>query len=190
MHQPRRQYSVEDYYFLDIGSPIRLEYFEGDIYAMSGGTRAHSRITINVLTAFRSALRGTQCEPYDGNMRVMTSAGLYTYPDASVVCGKSEMIGKDERTTLLNPTLIVEVLSDSTRKYDRGEKFENYRSIDSLREYLLIEQLRPSVELRRRSAENEWSTSTIESLDQSVHLASIDIDLPLTSIYELVEFAH
>lgn len=190
MHQSQRQYSVKDYFFLEVGSPIRHEYFDGVIYAMSGGTRTHARIAVNVIAAFNNLLRGTPCEPFHGDMRVMTPSGLYTYPDASVACGGPEVIGDEERTTLLNPVVIVEVLSDSTRKYDRGEKFENYRSIPSLREYVLIEQTRASVEIRQRTANDKWVTSTIDSLDQTVHLASINVDLPLASIYERVEFPH
>lgn len=188
MRQSQRQYTVEDYFFVDVGSPIRHEYFDGEIYAMSGGTRVHARIAVNVIVALGAALRGTPCEPFGGDMRVKTPSGLYTYPDASVVCGKVEEIGTEERTTLVNPVVIVEVLSNSTRKYDRGEKFENYRSIASLREYLLIEQTQPSVELRQRTANGEWTSTTIDSLDQSVHLASIDVGVPLASIYERVEF--
>jgi len=190
MRQSQRRYTVEDYYFVDVGSPIRHEYYDGEIYAMSGGTRTHARIGGNVFAALHEALRGKACEPFNSDMRLMTPSGLHTYPDVSVVCGEAEVIGQEERTTLLNPIMIVEVLSDSTRAYDRGEKFEMYRSITSLREYVLIEQIRPSVELRRRAPDNEWTVFTTESLDQVVHLASIEIDLPLTRIYERVEFPH
>ena len=188
MRQSQRQYSVEDYFFVDVGSPIRHEYFDGEIYAMSGGTRTHARISGNVYALLDAALDGTRCEPFNGDMRVKTPSGLYTYPDASVVCGEAEVVDIEERTTLLNPVVLVEVSSASTHRYDRGEKFENYRSIPTLREYLLVEQTRPSVELRRRGAENEWIVSTIDSLDQSMHLESIDVDLPLARIYKRVEF--
>jgi Uma2 family endonuclease len=185
MRQSQRQYSVEDYYFVDVGSPMRHEYFDGEIYAMPGSSLSHARITTNVL----AALNSTACEAFHGDMRLMTPSGLYTYPDISVVCSEPEFIGEEERTTLLNPILIVEVLSDATHAYDRGEKFKMYRSIASLREYVLIEQKCPAIELRRRNADNTWSTSTVDSLDQIVHFASIDVDLPLTRIYERVEFA-
>jgi len=188
MRQSQRQYSVEDYFFVDVGSPIRHEYFDGEIHAMSGGTRTQARIAVNVVAALHVMLGGTRCEAFHGDMRVRTPSGLYTYPDASVVCGTAETVDVEERTTLLNPVVIVEVLSDSTRRYDRGQKFENYRSIPSLREYLLVEQTGPSVELRRRGAENEWTSSTFESLDQTVRLESIDVDLKLSTIYERVEF--
>lgn len=188
MRESQRRYTVEDYYFIDAGSPIRHEYFHGEIYAMSGGTRVHARIAGNVFAAFHTALRGTACEPFSSDMRLTTPSGLYTYPDVSVVCGQREVIGLEERTTLLNPVVLVEVLSDSTRQYDRGEKFEMYRSIASLRDYVLIEQSRPWVEHRRRSPEGEWTSFTAQSLDQVVRLASIEVDLPLAGIYERVEF--
>lgn len=188
MRQSQLQYTVEDYFFVDVGSPIRHEYYDGEIFAMSGGTRAHARIALNVASALDDALSDTPCEPYHSDMRLRTPSGLYTYPDVSVVCGEPELIGKEEETTLLNPTLLVEVLSDSTRAYNRGQKFEMYRSIASLREYVLIEQKRPWVELRRRTREDTWTASTVESLDQSVHLASINVDLPLARIYRRVRF--
>jgi len=188
MRESQRQYSVEDYLSLEAGSPARHEYYDGAIFLMSGGTRAHARIALNVASALDEVLNDTPCEPYSSDMRLRTPSGLYTYPDVSVVCGEPELIGKEKETTLLNPTLIVEVLSDSTHGYDRGEKFELYRSITSLREYVLIEQTRASVEIRRRSAGNRWTTSVVASLDQSVHFASINVDLPLARIYRRVRF--
>lgn len=188
MRQSQLHYTIEDYFFVDVGSPIRHEYYDGEIFAMSGGTRAHARIAVNIVSALDEALSDTPCEPYNSDMRVKTPSGLYTYPDASVVCGEPELIGDEERTTLLNPALLVEVLSDSTRAYNLGQKFEMYRSIASLREYVLVEQRRPSVELRRRSGDGNWTTSTVESLDQIAHFASINVDLPLARIYRRVRF--
>jgi Uma2 family endonuclease len=163
MRQSQRQYSVEDYFFVDVGSLIRYEYFDGEILALSGGTRTRARISGNVVAFLDAALDGTDCEPYHSDMRVKTPSGLYTYPDVSVVCGEAEEIGEGDETTLLNPVLL---------------------------EYLLIEQMRPSVELRRRIADNRWTTATVEALDQSVHLASINVDLPLARVYKRVKFAR
>jgi Uma2 family endonuclease len=179
-----RQASVEEYFSLDAGSPLRHEYYDGAICVLPDSSLSHARITSNVL----AALHRTECETFHGRMRLMTPSGLYTYPDLSAVCSEPEFIGEEERTTLLNPVLVGEVLSDTTRDYDRCEKFEMYRSIPSLREYVLIEQTRPSIEIRRRSLDR-WTSSTIDSLDQVVHFASINVDLPLTRIYERVEFA-
>src|SRR5258708_6072559 len=113
---------------------IKLEYFNGDIYAMSGGTIGHSKIGRNVLTLLNAALAGSSCDAFGSDMRVSTPSGLYTYPDASVVCGQKL---SDTADTIRNTVVLVEVLSDSTRNYDRGDKFELYRSIPELRHYLL-----------------------------------------------------
>src|ERR1044072_7692049 len=119
----RRRYTVEDYFFVEVGSPIKHEYLDGEIYAMAGGSRTHARIALNIAAALRDALSGTPCEAFTSDMRVMTPSGLYTYPAVSVVCGPADLAGAQERTTLLNPPVLAEVLSDSTRDYDRGEKF-------------------------------------------------------------------
>jgi len=120
-------------------------------------------------------------------MRVTTPSGLWTYPDISIVRGEAELIGHDEETTLTNPVVLVEVLSDSTRDYDRGEKFELYRSIPTLRHYLLIEQRMARVEHRWRNETGGWANETRSALDQSVTLPDLGAELPLARIYERVE---
>jgi Uma2 family endonuclease len=189
MQQSRRHYTVDDYFFLQRGTAIKLEYFNGEIYAMAGGTRAHDRIAGNTVAFLHAALRGSRCEPFSSDMRIGTPSGLYTYPDVSVVSGTAEATGEGEQTTLTNPIALVEVLSDSTRDYDRGEKFELYRSIPALRHYLLIEQLVARVEHRWLEKSGEWASETKDSLDQSVVLSEAGVELPLARIYERVELS-
>jgi Uma2 family endonuclease len=185
----RRHYTVDDYLTLQKGAGIKLEYLDGEIWAMAGGTRAHERIAGNIFAFLHNMLRESGCEPFSGNMRVTTPSGLWTYPDISIVCGEAEVIGHDDETTLTNPVALVEVLSDSTRDYDRGDKFELYRSIPALTHYLLIEQRAAVVEHRWRNETGGWSSETRSSLDQSVTLADLSIDLPLSRIYERVELS-
>jgi Uma2 family endonuclease len=184
VQQTRRQYTLDDYFSMQRGIDLKLEYFNGEIYAMSGGTVGHNRLGRNVLKLIDAALAGSPCEAFGSDMRVSTPSGLYTYPDASVVCGPRV---SNAAETISNTVVIVEVLSNSTRNYDRGEKFELYRSIPALRHYLLIEQSFTQVEHRRLEGDGSWSQEITESLDQIVHLTAVGIDLPLARVYEGVE---
>lgn len=184
MQQSRRQYTLEDYFSLQRGVELKLEYFDGEIYAMAGGSADHNRISRNVLSSFSSTLADSDCEPFGSDMRVATPSGLFTYPDASIVCGEP-VSGTAE--TIANPIVIVEVLSQSTREYDRGRKFELYRSIPTLKHYLLIEQATLLVEHRRLEDDATWSTEVKERLDQSIYLSGPGIDIPLEQIYTGVD---
>jgi Uma2 family endonuclease len=184
VQQTRRQYTLDDYLSLQRGIEIKLEYFNGEIYVMAGGSAGHNRISRNVLKLFDTALAGSPCEAFGSDMRVSTPSGLYTYPDASIICGPKV---SNAAETITNPIVIVEVLSDSTRNYDRGEKFDLYRSIRALRHYLLIEQNFHHVEHRR--LESEWSTEIVDSPDGIVRLSNVGVDLRMAAIYDGVEVA-
>jgi Uma2 family endonuclease len=184
VQQSRRQYTLEDYVSLQRGIEVKLEYFNGEIYVMAGGSAGHNRISRNVLKLFDAALTGTSCEAFGSDMRVSTPSGLYTYPDVSIVCGPKI---SDASETITNPIVIVEVLSDSTRNYDRGEKFDLYRSIPELRHYLLIDQSFRHAEHRRLETDGSCSHEIKESLDQIIHLSEAGIDLQVARIYEGVE---
>jgi len=186
VQQTRRQYTLDEYLSLQRGIEVKLEYFNGEIYLMAGGSAGHNRISRNVLKLFDAALAGSSCEAFGSDMRVSTPSGLYTYPDASIVCGPKV---SDTSETISNPIVLVEVLSDSTRNYDRGEKFELYRSIPALRHYVLIEQTFHHVEHRRLQADGSWSHEIAESPDQIVHLSEAGIDLKVAQIYEGVEIS-
>lgn len=184
MQQTRRQYTLDDYFSMQRGTDLKLEYFNGDIFAMSGGTLGHNKISRNVLNFVSAALAGSSCDALGSDMRVSTPSGLYTYPDVSIICGQEF---SDTVDTISNTVVLVEVLSDSTRNYDRGDKFKLYRSIPALRHYLLIETSFVSVEHRRIEKDGSWSPEISDSLDQIVHLSEVGIDLPVARIYEGVE---
>ncbi len=167
----------------------KSEFFDGEMFAMSGGTRWHSKIGTNVSAEFRDKLRKHRCQPFNSELRVkVDETGLYTYPDLSVVCGEPTFVD-DTMDTLTNPTLIVEILSDSTEGYDRGRKFEHYRQIPSLQEYLLVSQYEPHIEQFIRQPNNEWILREVMGMTASLPLPSLDIAISLAEIFEGVDFS-
>ena len=167
---------------------VKSEYIDGQIYAMSGASRQHNRITIDVATLINVQLRSGPCELFANDMRVkVNDDSLYTYPDVVVACGEARF--EDAALdTLLNPTLIIEVLSDSTEKYDRGKKFAHYQRIEALREYVLISQDEARIECYTRQADNRWILHTVTSMTDEIPLESIDCILPLAEVYARVRF--
>ncbi|QDT53637.1 hypothetical protein Pan44_16600 [Caulifigura coniformis] len=180
--------SVDDYLAMERRSDIKHEYFAGQIFAMAGASYAHSTITANVSGELRDALRNTDCNVVSSDMRVRTVSTLYAYPDVAVLCGKPEF-DDEERDTLTNPIVLIEVLSDSTEGYDRGQKFFNYRSIPSLKEYVLISQRQRLVEHFARQPNGQWLLTTYSSSDQVVQFPTLDVSIPLASFYLKVELS-
>jgi Uma2 family endonuclease len=186
-----------EYLAIERKSEIRSEYIGGRMYAMSGAGswhslnagngRRHSLIAGNVFGAMWSQIRGKGCEAHMNDMRVKVSpTGLYTYPDIVAVCGEARFEDA-EIDTLLNPTVIVEVLSPSTEAYDRGEKFANYRRVDTLREYVLVAQDKIRIEHYRCEGE-QWILSEVGGPEATLHLGSIDCHIQVSAIYEKIEF--
>lgn len=187
MPQQIKSFTAEEYLALEQKAEYRSEYYQGEIFAMTGGTPNHSLIKLNVSGELRDRLRGRPCRAYDCDLRVKCPTGLYTYPDVSVVCSDLEL--DDVKSyTMLNPTLLVEVLSKSTEGYDRGKKFDHYRTIPSLREYVLVSQDEPMVQSFLRNDDGTWTLNAVSKLAESVTLRSIGIELPLAEIYERVDF--
>lgn len=177
-----------EYLKIERAAEFRHEYFNGEMFAMSGGSPQHSLIKMNTGRELGNKLKGRPCTAFDSDLRIRVSpAGLYTYPDISVVCGELEF-DDDQGDTVLNPALLVEVLSDSTEAYDRGKKFEHYRRIASLREYVLISQKSPTIERYLRNADETWTLTAVIGLDASIHLPTIDVTLPLIEVYDRVTF--
>ena len=176
----------EEYLEIERKAEFKSEYYRGEMFAMSGCSRKHDRITFRLSILLGQHLRGKTCEPFTANMRVLaTPAGLYTYPDLSVVCGEPQF--QDAQVdTLINPTLLVEVLSPSTEDYDRGKKAKLYRGIASLQELLIVSQDRYEVELYRRQTDGSWSLLEAEGLDGAIALNSIGYTLSLGELYETV----
>lgn len=183
-------YTPEEYLALERRAESKSEYVNGRIYAMSGASRVHNVIAGNVFAGLHSRFRGRSCDVYGSDMRVNVSpTGMYTYPDVAALCGTPEFADA-EVDTLLNPSVIVEVLSPSTEAYDRGEKFAHYRRIPSLREYVLVAQDRARVEHYARLGER-WVLTVAEGLEAELMLPVLDCALPLGEIYERVApFAH
>ena len=181
--------SEAEYLRLERQAGLRSEYFDGEIFAMAGGTRSHSLIATNLLREVSARLKATDCVAYNTDLRVKVEAtGLLTYPDVSVVCGAQRFLDEED-DTLLNPSVIIEVLSDSTEAYDRGKKFEHYRQIVSCREYLLVNQNEPRIEQFVRQANGEWTLKEAAGWDAQINLPSLGIVLPLAEVFAKVQFA-
>ena len=184
-----KYYSLEEYFEREEKSPLRHEYYEGEIFTMSGGSPSHVSISLNIGAELRLALRGREGIAYGNDMRVVSPTGLLTYPDATAVRSKPEFVTHSGLKTLTNPTLITDVLSPSTEAYDRGKKFENYKPIPALKNHLFVAQDKPRVELFTRQTSEQWDLTIVEGLDAEILLPELDITLALAEIYEKVEFS-
>jgi Uma2 family endonuclease len=186
---PRTFLTPEQYLEIERQAEFKSEYFNGEMFAMAGAKEAHNLLTMNVGFALHAPLRSRPCRIYANDMRVRVSAtGLYTYPDVIAVCGERHFLD-DQRDTLLNPSLIVEVLSPTTEAYDRGRKFEHYKVIESLTEYLLISSDRVHVDLFRRQPDGDWLLRSAGRIEDVLDLQSVGCRLSLVDLYEQVELA-
>jgi Uma2 family endonuclease len=179
------RFTSEQYLAIERKADYKSEFYDGFIEAMSGASRAHNLISLSLASQLREKLKDRPCEVYMGDMRVWVGpANRYTYPDVVAVCGEPAYQDSD-LDTLLNPTMIVEVLSPSTERKDRGKKFTGYRGLKSLREYVLIDQEKVLVERYIRQG-NEWVLTALDRLEDTLRLASIDCEVPLSEIYAKV----
>ena len=186
---PKSYLTPEQYLEIERKAEFKSEYFQGEMFAMSGARYPHIGIVANTMRELGQQLRRGPCRPLSNDMRVrVTPTGLYTYPDVVVICGEPQFLD-DTFDTLLNPTVIIEVLSESTEAYDRGQKFAQYRSLESLKEYLLISSLRVSVERYTRQPDGSWNYIAKASLEDSLDLKSVDCHLLLADLYEKVDFS-
>lgn len=184
---PKPIYNAEEYLALEENADYRSQYYFGEIFAMAGASRRHNNIAMNVAGSLHSQLRDKQCEIYQNDMRVKVSPDLYTYPDIVIVCGEAR-VEKKHGENLLNPLILIEVLSPSTEKFDRGEKFRLYRLMPSVREYILISQDKSSVEHYVRQEGNGWLLTELTGLDDTLQLPAISCQLKLNDIYAKVDF--
>lgn len=182
-----RPLTVADYLAAEAESQERLEFLDGAILAMAGGSAAHVTISGNVIGIFYARLRGTPCYPLSSDARIRTSETDYVYADATLVCGTAEFT-TEEPIALQNPTVVVEVLSPSTEARDRGEKFAGYRSLPSVQEILFVAQVFAAVDHYRRGPNNTWILTALEGMDAVVEMESVGLKLPLAELYERVEF--
>ena len=185
---PKIYLSPTQYLAKERKADFKSQYYRGEMFAMAGASREHNLIVANLVGEIRNALKDRRCEVYPSDMRVkVATTGLYTYPDATVVCGDPEF-EDDQFDTLTNPTVLFEVLSDSTESWDRGGKFRQYRDIPSLKEYVMVTQDRASVERYIRQTDGGWLLQEIESISASVRFDSINVMVPLAEIYRNIRF--
>jgi Uma2 family endonuclease len=182
----RIHYTWAEYLALEASSNVKHEYLDGQIYAMAGGTPEHAALAAAVIGLLFPQLRDTRCRAHDADLRVrVRETGLATYPDVTIVCGKRERDPDDEQA-VTNPTLIVEVLSRSTEEYDRGDKFEHYKLLPSLREYVLVGHRERSIEVWTRGADSTWTCSVARNAEVA-RLESIGARLDVRELYAAAE---
>lgn len=184
-----RRMTFAEYVEQELRSDIKSEYHGGEVLAMSGGTIDHSRIIRNLARRLSERLDGKPCEPFESNLRLYVHAfDRGVYPDAQVICGPIEYHGSDtNRTTVLNPRVVIEVLSPRTAAYDRGEKLQMYLGIPSLQQYVMIESDKPLVEILTRR-EDGWLRTQATGLDDVARLESIGVSLKLSELYLGIDF--
>ena len=181
----RTYLSEEEYLKQERKAPFKSEYYKGEVFAMAGAKRKHNAIVTALVAGLYPILKDNPCEVYPSDMRVGNKLDrFYTYPDVSIVCGKPEFIDEKE-DVLLNPSVVIEVLSESTEKYDRGGKFALYRNIPSIQEYILVSTEERKIESFVRKGE-DWTYK--ESHGETFSFQSMDVLLNINSIYEKVEF--
>jgi Uma2 family endonuclease len=187
MQKKRSIFSLAEYFAQEEQAEDRSEFYEGEVFAMAGGTPNHNRLAGNVYSSLLSVLRGKPCAPFMTDVRLLVKRRqLYTYPDVMVICGPLQYApGRND--TVTNPVLIVEVLSPSTEAYDRGKKFEFYRTIDSLKEYVLVDQSRLYVERHRPLGLGRWEMTAFTAPEDVLALESVDVELTLAAVYDGVE---
>jgi Uma2 family endonuclease len=183
-----KRYTVAEYLAFERASPVKHEYFDGEVFAMAGATAPHNLIAGNAYRRLGNALEAKPCLIFGSDMRVVCPTGLRTYPDISLTCGKPRY--EDYRQdSLLNPLVIVEVLSPSTERYDRGKKFEHYRAISSLREYVLLASDRMSLDhFSRQDDVSQWLLTTYVDPGSVVRFPALELTIALTEFYTKVEF--
>ena len=183
-----KRITPQEYLIRERKASIKSEFYQGEIFAIGGGSANHSLIAANFVGEARNSLKGRQCAVFNSDLRLQVqSTGLYTYPDATIVCGEL-LFDDDHRDTLLNPTVIVEVLSDSTEKYDRGKKSNHYRQIASLKELILIAQDRSHVERFTRQPNGDWLFHEQKELTADFELKSLGISIAISELYRGVKF--
>jgi len=184
--QTKPHYTPQEYLALERSKPQKNEYFNGEIFAMGGASERHNLIVGNVFASLHTQMRGKPCKVYSSDMRVkIRQTSLYTYPDVVALCGEAKF-DDEQQDTLLNPTVINEVLSKSTEGYDRGDKFAHYRRIDSLLDYVLITQEKIRIEHYRRQPDNQWLMVEMSQPQEGVELLSIRCTLLIADVYDKV----
>ncbi len=184
----KNKFTIDEYLSIEQEATEKSEYYKGEIFSMSGAKIGHNRVCSNLNHALLSGLKGKPCQPFGSDQRVhITKNTLFTYPDISVYCGKIETLNDDEFNAL-NPTVIIEVLSASTRNYDRGDKFKLYRDIPTLKDYILVDSETIGIEAFSLNHEQNWVLKEYKSLEDILAIPSIDCFIAVEEIYDSVAF--
>jgi Uma2 family endonuclease len=188
--QPTGRFTVEEYLRLEEDSSQRHEYYDGEIVAMAGGSPEHSLIAANIIREVCNRLKGRSSRIYEANLKVkIPRSRLYVYPDATIVCGPLQRDPEDKSGhTIVNPLAVVKVLSPSTEHVDYGKKFRQYLELESLSEYVVVDQREPHAESYFRQADGTWLFTPVPGLSRSLPIRSVNIELPLAEVYAGVEF--
>lgn len=185
---PKPKLTPREYLAIERAAEFKSEFYDGEMYAMAGATRKHNGIKENLIVEIGTRLRGSPCRSYSSDQRVsIPGTGSYCYPDIVILCGPGTEDPLDE-DTLVNPTAIVEVLSPSTERFDRGGKFRRYREIASLREYVLVSQEEPVIERFARRDGGQWMLSTFAGPEAAFEMVCVPVRIPLADVYRGIEF--
>ncbi|MBF0225787.1 MAG: Uma2 family endonuclease [Desulfobacterales bacterium] len=188
--QEKNKISPEEYLDLERVSAIKSEYFDGEVFAMAGASREHNQISANIVRVLGNHLLEKPCSVFSSDMKVkIWQIEKYTYPDIVVVCGNEEY-DDENNDILLNPIVIIEILSDSTEAYDRGDKFSHYQLIDSFSEYILVSQYFCKIEKFSRQKDETWIYSKYNNMEDIVSIESVKCELPISEIYRKVNFSQ
>jgi len=183
----KQKISIDEYLEMENASSEKHEYYQGEIFAISGAKVPHNIIATNLVVALTIKLKGKSCRPFNSDQRIHVEANtLFTYPDISIICGDIITRNNDDYN-VLNPTVLIEVLSRSTKNYDRGEKFKLYRDIPTLREYVLVDSESIHIEIFRLNANNHWELEEYNKDAQTVLIQAINTPLSIEEIYEGTE---
>lgn len=186
--EKKLRYTFEEYLKLGEDAEFKSEFYQGEIFAMSGGTGDHSLIGTNVTRELGNALMGKECLVYGSDLKIrIDAADAGVYPDGMVICGSREYY-KDRLDVVMNPTAVIEVLSDGTAAWDRGGKFRQYRLIPSLKEYLVVEQKEAQIDVFRKNDQGLWVLESYRGLGEDVEFQSLGVSIPSKGIYHGVEF--
>jgi len=180
----KERFSIEEYLRMENTEVVKHEYYQGEIFAMSGAKVSHNTIAVNLLIKLGQKLKGKKCKPFNSDQRIhIPSNTLFTYPDISIICGEIITLNNDEYN-VLNPTVIIEVLSSSTKNYDRGEKFKLYRDIATLKEYILVDSESIHIETFRLNENDHWELEEYNSAEDILIIKAIEENIMLSEIYD------
>ena len=189
VQEAKRFYTEDEYFALEEDTGEKYEYFDGEIFLMAGGTINHNAISANIVSALKAVLKGRGCRVFTSDQRFKVgAANAYTHPDVAVVCAQP-IVTKRQKDTITNPILIVEVLSESTKKEDRGVKADLYRAIPSVMDYLLVHQDKVLVEYWQRLEVDTWLVRILRGRDAAIDLHGVEATISLADIYDEIDFA-